>query len=392
MSIWTELEIEPSQDRGTLRRAYALRLRQVNPETDQVGFQRLREAYEEALRLAESPAATTSTIEIQGASMETPGVSAQTKRSPGLPLYETAVDLLQRLSDAPSPERQLMLSEAMRSDGRETLDFQHQLQRILARLLYSHFNRFYILVPLLSEYFGWDEEQGKVQSDPVVGELFTRSSVRSWRLDIENAAGPSTPAMRQAMQLLRAPINVEAFQRFARSKRNRSEMHDLLVELYKEYPAAVRYEVDAASADWWRRDLQSRAAPKQKRPSPRRSAAWVFVAFLMLVGPLARLISDRPSPSPMTFEPPASPTNPYAVHTSAPELRFDPKPAAPARAGYDLSSSYGSLFPGRNMGPWNPKSTYKIGDLVNFGGHRWKANTPNPDEVPGASSQWTRDD
>ena len=52
MSIWNELGIEPTTDSRAIKRAYAARLKQVHPEDDPEGFQRLRKAYEDALEHA----------------------------------------------------------------------------------------------------------------------------------------------------------------------------------------------------------------------------------------------------------------------------------------------------------------------------------------------------
>lgn len=52
MSCWIRLGIEPTQDLDAIRQAYRGRLPAHHPETDPQGFQALRGAYEEALRLA----------------------------------------------------------------------------------------------------------------------------------------------------------------------------------------------------------------------------------------------------------------------------------------------------------------------------------------------------
>ncbi|QXH52812.1 J domain-containing protein [Pseudomonas fakonensis] len=55
MSCWIRLGIEPTQDLDAIRLAYRGRLPAHHPETDPEGFQALREAYEQALRLAREP-------------------------------------------------------------------------------------------------------------------------------------------------------------------------------------------------------------------------------------------------------------------------------------------------------------------------------------------------
>jgi len=55
MDIWKVLETEATKDKKVIKKAYRARLPFVNPEDDQEAFMELREAYEEALRLAEMP-------------------------------------------------------------------------------------------------------------------------------------------------------------------------------------------------------------------------------------------------------------------------------------------------------------------------------------------------
>ncbi|HEX7155636.1 MAG TPA: J domain-containing protein [Burkholderiaceae bacterium] len=50
--IWDELGIAPCDDPKVIRRAYAARLRQLDPDREPDAFARLREAYERALDLS----------------------------------------------------------------------------------------------------------------------------------------------------------------------------------------------------------------------------------------------------------------------------------------------------------------------------------------------------
>lgn len=53
--VFAVLEIEPTRDKNAIRAAYRRLVVYVNPEDDPEGFKRLRQAYEEACRLADAP-------------------------------------------------------------------------------------------------------------------------------------------------------------------------------------------------------------------------------------------------------------------------------------------------------------------------------------------------
>ncbi|WP_089640697.1 J domain-containing protein [Escherichia coli] len=54
-NCWKILDIEETTDVDIIRRAYLALLPSFHPETDPQGFKQLRQAYEEALRIAQSP-------------------------------------------------------------------------------------------------------------------------------------------------------------------------------------------------------------------------------------------------------------------------------------------------------------------------------------------------
>jgi hypothetical protein len=55
MDLWHELRIERTEYRRAIKRAYSVRLKEVHPEDDPAGFQRLRDAYERALAYLDGP-------------------------------------------------------------------------------------------------------------------------------------------------------------------------------------------------------------------------------------------------------------------------------------------------------------------------------------------------
>lgn len=55
LDIWNILGIEKTKDKGTIKKAYRMKLVAVNPEDDAEGFMELRQAYEEAERYADAP-------------------------------------------------------------------------------------------------------------------------------------------------------------------------------------------------------------------------------------------------------------------------------------------------------------------------------------------------
>jgi hypothetical protein len=55
-TVWQALGIAPTREIGEIRRAYAGRLKECHPEENPEGFQRIRTAYEAALRISRGAA------------------------------------------------------------------------------------------------------------------------------------------------------------------------------------------------------------------------------------------------------------------------------------------------------------------------------------------------
>lgn len=380
LNPWAELGIEQTADRSTLRQAYAARLKQVRPEVDPEGFQRLRIAYEEALRLGQGVAEQPSSNG-ESAAPPVPQTAAdpEVEVSPAPPIFQTAVEVLERLLKASTHEHAKLLAAELSQEGRETLDFQASLQRAFSRLLLHHFERFHQLVPLFIERCDWTHGNDVLEEGSVVSELLARSKAREWRTSIETDT--ARKGLGAALTLLCGPVNIKAFTQFAKRKKNLADMHAVLKLLFEDHPAALRYETDTASVDWWRHHLQAQAVVAQ----PKRGGGglgtfgWLFLA-VMLIGQLGRCVDEHSrSSSTGANSPPASNATARNAGSASP-----PTPDSE----FDLAAGRGTFSGSRRSGVWSEALIYQPGDVVMHQGRFWRASAALVGEKPTRGSQW----
>ncbi len=224
---------------------------------------------------------------------------------------EAVASVINQLHSAPVETRPAVLADAMKRDGWQQLDFREQFQNDAAHVLMTGFEELIELVPLFAAEFNWAQRQEFLRAS-LISELLGRYEARQWRLRIEADEESRYAGKQEALEWLRMPLDEPAFRRLAAEEPTLRLVRDLLDELRRDCPAALRYEVNRDAVQWWTHLLEVRS---KARASPGSTASsWsYYLMILPAIFMLARCLVDltphstyRSAPVPLTSPAPSS--------------------------------------------------------------------------------------
>lgn len=263
-AFWTELGIAPTEDRGAIRKAYARRLKAIDPEADPQAFITLRDAHDAALNWLRWKQYDDEFGAEQG-EIETPEpVDFPIDPEPAPPAYvspwaagsgdassgevdRSALDELDRLlldaDTAPDPVLLQSITRRILADpALERIDQADSVGAWLAGAIADASPRSDPIVAMVVEHFDWSAQPDSWNQNRDFGWVAQRHQVLSL---IERISQPDHRWNKAYLSL------TSSEDRFGPDDwRERSNVRDLLHFVGREAPAAV-HEFNADRVDLW---------------------------------------------------------------------------------------------------------------------------------------------
>jgi TonB family protein len=325
--FWDILQLEQTRDRSEIRRAYARRLKDTNPEDDPTGFQALRAAYEQALFHADQAAYWANEAD-SAPDTETwvapePSPAAEDYAPPPPisrsetppPQFDVTghwadVGVLDHALQADTAPQDLAarLAAILNSPAMDNIGVYAATETSLSQLLARRSPRSDPLLQTASDYFAW--RQVSLHGD--------RSRERQFILErlgvleqLEKLKDPTYTDHGAYLALMGPPPK----KRTRREAALASSMRRLFRLVQSEAPGLVNH-FNPETRTWWRDYLNSEAPRRWGESSGggwfTSGRIWLVIFAVVSVGALGRCIGD------LDIQPGSAPAPPVAEYPVAP--------------------------------------------------------------------------
>ena len=269
MSIWTTLGLERTRERSDIRRAYARRLKVTSPEDDAAGFQALRDAYDRALRYADSGVEMVAfdfrdfMLEVEDDEPDEAPVfqDSAPQTSPPPPAIDrdarrdherliAHLDALVSSGQATPADLESALAAVLASPALEAVGVQAATEQRLAALAAAAIPRADPLMRPLIDHFRWNDSQVHRRRDDNVSLVLARRESLRFLAGIEGRDHPNHSAHRALSRPLpRLRIFAHVLQPTIDT-----QVRDYLQLVRASHPDLMDH-FDAAALAWWNNRL-----------------------------------------------------------------------------------------------------------------------------------------